>query len=120
MQITAAESHVMEALWRKGSLTSDEIVIEVAAQKWGAATVKTLIHRLLRKRLIQARKNGDRYEYSPVVRRADYALAEAQGLLDRLFDGQLAPLVAHFAEHRKLKRKDIARLRALIEALDDV
>jgi predicted transcriptional regulator len=73
----------------------------------------------LKKQLIRARKNGDRYEYHAVIQRADYALAESQGLLDRLFDGQPAPLVAHFAAHRKLKRKDIARLKALIEALDD-
>ena len=120
MQITSAESHVMEALWRKGPLTPDEIVTEVAGpQGWAEPTVKTLVNRLLKKGLLQATRNGARYEYRPTVQRADYALSESQGLLDRLFDGQLAPLVSHFAEHRKLKPEDVARLKALIESLGD-
>ena len=34
--------------------------------------------------------------------------------LVRLFGGEVAPLVAHFAEHRALSPKDIQRLKALI------
>ncbi|UTD29570.1 BlaI/MecI/CopY family transcriptional regulator [Bradyrhizobium sp. WD16] len=119
MQITAAESHIMEALWRRGSLTVDEIVAEVAAQEWALATVKTLINRLLKKGHIRSARNAGRYEYSAVVARSDYTLAESQGLLDRLFGGRIAPLVAHFAEHRKLDADDIARLKALIKALEN-
>ena len=119
MQITGAESHVMEALWHRPSLTPEEIIGAVQAQGWADATVKTLINRLLKKGLIRAHRNGERYEYCAVVERAGYALAESQGLLDRLFDGRLAPLVAHFAEHRRLKPDDLAQLKALIEALGD-
>lgn len=68
---------------------------------------------------IAARKAGRRYLYSPVLRREDWVLDESQGLLQRLFDGRVAPLVAHFSRHRKLGRKDIAELRRLLEELDD-
>ena len=120
MQITGAESKIMEALWRRGPLTADEIVAEVAgAEQWGEATVKTLINRLLKKKAIQSVRTEGRHRYQPLVQRADYVQAESQGLLDRLFDGQLAPLVSHFAEHRRLKPDDIARLKRLIEELDD-
>lgn len=119
MQITAAESHIMEALWRKEALTAEEIVAEVADQRWAPATVKTLINRLLKKGHIRSTRTGDRYEYHTVVARADYTLSESQSLLNRLFDGRVAPLVAHFAEHRKLQPDDIARLKALVEAMKD-
>lgn len=119
MQITAAESHIMEALWRKGALTADEVVIEVTAQDWAPATVKTLINRLLKKGYIRSSRNADRHEYSAAIARADYTLSESQSLLDRLFEGRLAPLVAHFAEHRKLAPDDLARLKALIEGLEN-
>src|SRR5450432_443017 len=119
MRITAAESEIMQALWRRGSLTVDEIIAEVAAQNWGEATVKTLINRLLNKKALRGARDGGRYSYSPLVQRADYVQAESQGLLDRLFDGKLAPLVSHFAEHRALSPDDIARLKRLIEELDD-
>jgi predicted transcriptional regulator len=120
MQITAAESLVMEALWRKGSLTADELVDEVGPRGgWGAATVKTLINRLLKKKALKSERAGGRVRYTPLLARADYVQAESQGLLDRLFEGSLAPLVAHFAERRKLKPDEIARLKRLLEEIDD-
>jgi BlaI family penicillinase repressor len=120
MHITAAESQVMDALWRRGALTTDEIVAEVgAAQNWGDATVKTLINRLLKKKALKSERAEGRHCYRAVVQRADYVQAESQGLLDRLFDGELAPLVAHFAKNRALKPAEIARLKKLISELDD-
>ncbi|MBO9547430.1 BlaI/MecI/CopY family transcriptional regulator, partial [Caulobacter sp.] len=43
---------------------------------------------------------------------------ESRGLLDRLFDGRLAPLVSHLSEGDKLSADDIAELKALIGKLD--
>jgi len=120
LRITTAESQVMEALWRNGAMSADEIVAEVAeAQAWGEATIKTLVNRLLKKKAIESVREDGRHRYRPLLARADYIQAESQGLLDRLFDGQFAPLVSHFAEHRRLKPDDIARLKRLIEELDD-
>ena len=118
--VTAAESKIMEALWRRGEMTVVEIIDDIAqSEAWGQATVKTLVNRLLKKKAIQSAKSGGRHVYRPLLQRADYVQAESQGLLDRLFDGQLAPLVAHFADHKALKPEDIARLRRLIEEMDD-
>jgi len=117
--ITAAESRVMEALWSAGPLTPDEIVQAVSgAQNWGPATVKTLITRLLRKKALVSEREGGRTRYRPLVSRAEFLQSESQSLLDRLFDGQLAPLVAHYAKHRPLSADEVARLKQLIQALD--
>jgi len=120
MRISAAESQVMEALWRRGALTNDDLIAELGPKhQWGAATVKTLITRLLKKKAIRSERGDGRQLYSPLIERADYVQAESQNLLDRLFDGRLTPLVSHFAEHRKLKPEEIKRLRKLLEDLDD-
>ncbi len=120
MAITSAESQVMDALWRRGPLTADEIVAEVAGpQGWSESTVKTLISRLLKKNAIRSEREGGRHCYRALIAHADYVQEESQGLLDRLFKGRLTPLVAHFAEHRKLKPEEIKRLRKLLEDLDD-
>jgi len=120
MRISGAERVVMEALWRRHPLTAEEITAEVLMQqKWGAATVKTLINRLLKKRAIEAERGGRRYRYSPLLDRADYVHAESQSLIDRLFDGRLAPLVSHFSRRQQLSRRDIAELKQLIEELGD-
>jgi predicted transcriptional regulator len=121
MNITAAESQIMDILWRRGPLTADEIVAEASGppQGWGEATVKTLINRLLKKKAVASDRTSGRHRYRAVTQRADYVQTESQGLLDRLFEGSLTPLVAHFAEHRKLKSDEIKRLRKLLEDLDD-
>ena len=119
-KISAAESQVMEAVWRAGQLTADEIVAEVGQpQGWGEATVKTLINRLLKKKALVSERSEGRTRYRALVSRADYVQGESQGLLDRLFEGQLSPLVAHYAKHKALSADDITRLKRLIEELDD-
>lgn len=120
MQVSEAESVVMQALWRESPLTAEDVVAAVAAgQGWQEATVKTLLNRLLKKGAIRAEREGRRYLYAPVLRREDWLRQESQGLLDRLFGGRVAPLVAHFSEQRKLSKKDVAELRRLLEELDD-
>jgi len=120
MNVTPAESCIMDALWARHPLTVEEIVAAVAEpQGWGEATVKTLIHRLLKRKAIRSERIEGRVRYQPVLQRSDYVQAESQGLLDRLFGGSLTPLVAHFAEHRTLKPEEIKRLRALLKAMDD-
>ena len=125
MQISEAESVVMDVLWaatsdRHAPLAAEDVVAALAeSRQWQEATIKTLLNRLLKKGAIKASKDGRRYLYTPVLQRQAWMLGESQGLLERLFDGRVAPLVAHFSEHRKLSRKDIADLRKLLEELDD-
>lgn len=109
----------MEALWRRGPLLAEDLLAEVSSQSWGDATVRTLIHRLMKRKAIQSRKIDGRLRYVPLLERADYLQAESQGLLDRLFGGRLTSLVAHFAEHRTLAPEEVKRLRALLEEMDD-
>jgi len=120
MQISEAESAVMEVLWQRQPLAAEDVVSALAdSRQWQEATIKTLLNRLLKKGAIRASKDGRRYLYAPVLKRQAWMLGESQGLLERLFDGRVAPLVAHFSEHRKLSRKDIAELRKLLEEIDD-
>ena len=120
MQISEAESAVMEVLWQRQPLSAEDVIAALAdSRQWQEATIKTLLNRLLKKGALRATRDGRRYLYAPVLKRQAWMLGESQGLLERLFDGRVAPLVAHFSEHRKLSRKDIAELRKLLEEIDD-
>ena len=120
VQISAAESQVMEALWRKSPLTPEEIIMATAKPNdWGPGTVRTLITRLLRKGALAGARQKDGYFYRPLISRADYIQAESRTLLDRLFAGQVAPLVAHFVTQQKITAADIKKLKKLIEELEE-
>ncbi|WP_313915485.1 BlaI/MecI/CopY family transcriptional regulator [Tahibacter sp.] len=120
MTISEAESAVMQVLWIRHPLAAEEIAAALGdARQWQEATVKTLLNRLLNKGAIAAVKDGRRYLYSPVLQRDAYVHAQSKDLLDRLFGGRIAPLVAHFSARRKLSKKDIAELKRLIAELPD-
>ncbi|RSZ58509.1 BlaI/MecI/CopY family transcriptional regulator [Massilia atriviolacea] len=119
--ISDAESKVMEVLWQgSGAMPADDIVAAlVSGHEWQEATIKSLLNRLLNKGAISARKEGRRYLYTAVLKREQWLTSESKGMLDRLFGGRIAPLVAHFGKHRKLSKTDIAELKRLIGELDD-
>ena len=100
-------------------MTADELIQNVGPEQgWGEATVKTLINRLLKKQALASERANGRALYRPLVTRESYVTGESQGLLDRLFGGQIAPLVAHYARHRALTPQDITRLKNLIAELE--
>ncbi len=125
MQVSEAESVVMAVLWdaeagARAPLAAEDVIAALAQrQDWQEATIKTLLNRLLKKGAIKASKEGRRYLYTPVLSRQAWLMQESEGLLQRLFDGRVAPLVAHFSRHRKLSAKDVADLRKLLEEIDD-
>lgn len=111
----------MEVLWKAaGAMPAEDVVAALALeQDWQEATVKTLLNRLLKKGAVRAGKDGRRYLYSPVLRRDQWLTTESVGLVDRLFGGRIAPLVAHFGKQNKLSKQDVEELRQLIEEMRD-
>lgn len=118
--ISDAESQLMQVLWQQHPLSAEDIAAALAGrQDWTLGTVKTLLNRLLNKGAVSAEKDGRRYLYAPLIAKADWEQGESMGLLDRLFDGQLAPLVAHFSSRRRLSAADRDALRKLLEQDDE-
>ena len=67
---------------------------------------------------ISASRDGRRYLYSPVLQRQAWVAEPSSGMLDKLFDGRVAPLVAHFSQRGALSPQDIAEPRKLIQEMD--
>lgn len=117
--ISEAESLVMQCLWERHPQSAEELVAVLTQQQnWQEATVKTLLNRLLKKEAIRAEKEGRRYLYTPRLKREQWLNSESKQFLNRLFDGKLPPLIAHFQQHKKLSADDIAGLKKLIQELD--
>ncbi len=68
---------------------------------------------------MKAERDGRRYLCSPLLPREEYVHQSSRSLLDRLFGGRVAPLVAHFSEQQKSTRKDIAELKRLLQERGD-
>ncbi|MDB5440837.1 MAG: BlaI family transcriptional regulator [Caulobacteraceae bacterium] len=119
-RISAAESQVMQVLWREAPLPSDQIVAAFADRPdWSEGTVRTLIRRLLGKGAVRTEPDGRRFLYHPVVTRADYVDSVSEGMLDHLFGGRLALMVTHFSERERFTPEDVAELKRMIARIED-
>ena len=118
-RISEAELAVMEALWASPApLTAQEVHDRIGpSREWSDRTVKTMLGRLLAKGVLAHEEDGRRYLYRPAVQRESYVAGESRRLVDRLFGGRAAPLVAHLAEGDGLSPQDIAELEALLKEL---
>ena len=117
-QISEAEYAVMEALWARSPLTATEVCNSVCETRdWSLPTVKTLLSRLVGKDAVRTEPDGRRFLYSPTIARDDYVGGESKRLVDRLFGGRAASLVAHLAEQEALSERDINEIEALLREL---
>ena len=118
MNISKSEHSVLEALWDESPLTVGQIVERVQSRSdWHENTIKTLLLRLVNKRAVRRRKDGKRFFYEPLVTKQAVVGTEAEGLLSRFFNGQMPALVAHFADQKKLSRRDIEEMEAILKRL---
>lgn len=117
-RISEAEHAVMEALWDESPLTAADVCERVCKERdWSMPTVKTLLGRLVTKGVIETEPDGRRFLYTPLVARADYVGSESRRLVERLFGGRAAPLIAHLAESETLTDEDLTEIEALLKEL---
>ena len=116
MDISNTEFEVLQALCKVHPADAQSIVTELNKDKaWHEKTVKTLLGRMVKKGAIEFEKSGRSYIYSPVLEIEAYQVQESKSLVERLFNGRIAPLVTGFAKDKNLSKQDIDELKNLID-----
>ena len=114
-----AEFEVMKVFWQKGSASPREIHDELSKTKsWRYTTVQTFIARLYKKGHIRRRKKDGAYLYTPVLSRKKTIERIVRNFLNRVFDGDITPLVNYLSESKNLKPEEVAALKELIAVID--
>ena len=115
-RISEAEWEVMSTLWERAPQTGNEVVETLSGSRsWHPRTVKTLLGRLVRKGALTFVRQGREYLYEPAVSRESCVRAEARSFAERIFGGNVQPLLAHFLEDAKLSNDEVAELRRLLD-----
>ena len=82
--------------------------------------MQTLIRRLVQKGAISFEQNGRERIYRAAIEEETCTLHASRGFLDRVFDGKLAPFLAHFAgDAGELSEADLAELKKFLEEASD-
>ncbi len=111
------EWDLLEVLWARERATAREVAEALAKKRgWAVSTVKTLLDRMVLKDLVAARQVGNVWEYTPAVRPVEARRSAWVELVDKAFGGAVAPALHFLARDAKLSKKDLAELRALLDA----
>ena len=115
-KISEAEWEVMKALWRRSPQTANELADAVAPpNEWNPRTVKTLINRLVRKKVVGRTKQGRAFLFHPLIQQRHCYMAATESFLDRVFNGSLNPMLTFLVQHKKLTRKQIAEIKRILD-----
>ena len=114
MKLFDSEWKVMEVLWQDGDTTAKELSLRLAdSAGWNKNTTYTVIKKCVEKGAIE-RREPNFLCHACITKEA--AQQEADTLLDKVFGGSAELLFASVLSGRKLKKEELERLRALVEA----
>lgn len=119
-KVSNAELEVMKILWReKQPVSFTDIRLELQNTKgWKKSTINTLIRRLVEKDVISLEKREIAY-YSPNITELDYIESETQGLINKLYGGNIRNFIAALCHGNSLSDGDIDELRTYFGKEDE-
>ena len=119
--LTNAEWSVMECLWEASPKTGREITDQLErAEGWNRSTTLTLLSRLEAKGAVLSDTDGRKKTFSPLLRREDAALHEAEDFLSRVYKGSLSLMVSSLTKKKALPKEEIDQLYAMLKKLEEV
>ena len=111
-----AELAVMDLLWQRGRMTARQIreILYPDETKAQHGTVQRLLQRLEDKGYILRDRSLNVHFFSAIISRQVYAGSQLESLASRLTGGSFAPLITHLVEGKKLSRKEMDQIRAIL------
>jgi len=115
-RISDSEWLVMQVLWSSPGLTADEVIDTLKGKvTWNACTIRTLINRLLGKKVLKYEKEGRKYRYWPAISRERCLRQARRSFVDRVYGGTVTPLLAAFIEEAQLSPEEIEELKRMLD-----
>ncbi len=118
IKLFESELKVMEVLWQAGDQPAGQIAKVLAADiGWNRNTTYTVIKKCIEKGAI--RRSEPNFICHSLIGREEVQRKEAEELKNRMFSGSTEQMFAAMVGGKKLKPDEIARLRLMIEELDE-
>jgi BlaI family penicillinase repressor len=117
VELTEAEWSVIKAVWESEPCTAPAIQEKLFKPTgWTYSTVRTLMDRMVAKRVLKAKKEGKLTIYHSAVTRRQAQHGELFYTLKHAFNGALTPMVQCLLESRDLDATELAQLESMIAA----
>jgi predicted transcriptional regulator len=114
-QLTDLQIAIMRVLWSKGEASAVQIWDALRPERGLApTTIATMLSRLEKRGVIRHETRARQFIYFPTVTEPEVRRSMVSELTERLFDGNVADLMAHLLSAREMSAGDLARVRELI------
>lgn len=113
--ISDAEWRVMHEIWISEPVTSNEVTDRLSeTTDWSSGTIKTLLHRLVQKGVLDFQRKGNRYLYRSNFSQADCIDHASGQLLHTVFKGRPVPMLAYLVQSAHLSGSEVEALRQML------
>lgn len=120
MALLDTEWGSLEVLWARERATARDVTDALQERRgWAYSTVKTMLDRMVDKGLLQARRVGNVWEYSPSVAQAEARRGAWRRFVDTAFRGAVAPALEFLASGARLSRRQREQLIRMLEGEED-
>lgn len=115
-QLGRVQLLIMQVLWDKQEATAREITDTISAsESISHSTVQTLLRGLEEKGAVNHKAEGRTFIFFPLVEEQHFKDTATRDLVERVFGGDAAKLMAHLLNDKKTSRKEIDRIRKMID-----
>jgi len=121
IKISDSEWEIMRVVWTLGDTTAQEITqILSGSMGWKAATVKTLLGRLVKKEAIWTEQEGKKFIYHPAVSETDTVQSAAENLFSHICAKKIGETIADLVSEATLTQADIDQIMAELKKKEPV
>ena len=118
-QLGRVQLLIMQVLWDRQRATAREITDTInKSEPIAHSTVQTLPRALEEKSAVSHEAEGRTFIFFPLVEEENFKQNATSVLIERVFGGNAANLVAHLLGDKNVSRKEINEIRKLINQHD--
>lgn len=116
-KLGTVEARFADLIWANAPLTSGELVKLCERElNWKKSTTYTVLKKLCDRGLF-VNSGGT---VTPLLTREEYYGQQSHAFVEESFQGSLPAFLAAFTHRRKLTAKEVAEIRAMIDAIEEV
>jgi len=109
------ELSIMKVVWRRGRATVQEVMDDISRNRKPAySTILTMMRKLEGKGYLEHEEEGRTYVYSATISKQLVRQSVLSDMLERVFDGSPALLLASLVEQKKISEAEMEEIRRTI------
>jgi predicted transcriptional regulator len=114
MDLTKAEKHLMEIIWKQGKAFMKDILEAYPNPKPATTTIATLLKRMQAKNFISYELFGNSRQYYPLVKKSNYFSKHVKGIINNYFEGSSLEFASFFTTATDLSAEELEKLREIV------